>query len=157
MQHAARLYASGVVPTKKAAALALGLKPVSFYQATSKTMGSPLLLDTINNTTQQVAERTVDVGALLARLSVEAIGTIDHIRRNGTSEDIRLKAAIDLADRGPQTSKVQKHQVESFTLDGKDVEAIRRAMVESIQVAQLTESVAGHFEQVSTTEMKDDK
>lgn len=145
------------MPTKKAAALAVGLNPAYMYQATAPASGTPLAHDLMTDVTTQIHERAIDVGALLHRLSVEAIATIDNVRRNGTTEDIRLKAAIDLADRGPQTSKVQKHQVETFTLDGKDVEAIRRAMVEGIDVTKLHGEVSGHFEQVGSLEaLRDD-
>lgn len=154
--HATRLYATGAVPTKKAAAEAVGLKPITFYTATSRKIGTPLAHALMEDVTTQVHERAIDVGALLARLSVEAIGTIDHIRKNGTTEEIRLKAAVDLADRGPQTSKVQKHQVETFTLDGKDVEAIRAAMAESVRVRELHGEVEGHFEQLGTLEGSSD-
>lgn len=150
--HAARLYASGAMPTKKAAALAVGLKPTTLYATTGRASGSPLAQSLMEDVQTQVHERAIDVGALLHRLSVEAISTIDHVRRNGTTEDIRLKAAIDLADRGPQTSKVQKMQVESFTLAGKDVDAIRQAMAESVRVQQLHADVTGDFEQLGAME-----
>lgn len=155
VEHALRLYSMGTAPTKKKAAEMVGLTPASLYGMTGAFNGNNLARRFLEDTSAQIHERAVDVGALLHRLSLEAIGTIDHIRKNGTTEDIRLKASIDLADRGPQTGKIQKHQVESFTLAGKDVENIRRAMLEGADVQSLYGEVAQDFEQVTTTSTSD--
>ena len=153
--HALRLYSMGTAPTKKKAAEMVGLTPATLYGVTGAFNGNNLARRFLDDTSAQIHERAIDVGALLHRLSIEAIGTIDKIRRDGTTEDIRLKAAIDLADRGPQTGKIQKHQVESFTLAGKDVENIRRAMLEGADVHALYNDVTQDFEQVTSTAVSD--
>ena len=148
MKHALRLYASGAAPTKKAAAEAAGLKPVTMYIATSPTLGETHNTRFMQELDSDIQTKAIDVGVLLDKLSVEAVHTIHHIRNNGSSEALRLKAAMDLADRGSRTGKIQKHQVESFTLTGRDVEALSAAMLESKHVSALHEEVQGNFEKV---------
>ncbi len=145
--HALRLYASGAVPTKKAAAEAMGLSPQTLYIASTK---SPAAQGIHSKTMSAIEEKTVSMSALLATLSRKAVEQIGFMMENSDSEAIRLKAAIDLADRGPESSKIQKHQVESFTLTGKDVESLAAAMMESGRIESLRSKVEANFEQVST-------
>lgn len=148
VRHALRLYVTGAVPTKKAAALAVGLKPISLYQSIMPSLGDTHNTKFMETLDQNIQEKAINVGVLLDRLSVEALDTINHIRTQGSSEALRLKAAIDLADRGSRTGKIQKHQVESFTLNGRDVEALQAAMLESGRVTALHGEVQGNFEKV---------
>lgn len=83
----------------------------------------------INNTALQTTE-------LIDKLSRRAIEVIGTQMEDASSEALRLKAAIDLADRGSETSKIQKHQVESFTLSSQDARAIAESMVAAATVRQ---------------------
>lgn len=76
----------------------------------------------INNTALQTTE-------LIEKLSRRAIEVIGTQMEDASSEGLRLKAAIDLADRGAETSKVHKHQVESFTLSSQDARGIAESLV----------------------------
>ncbi len=85
--------------------------------------------DHINNTALQTNELIDKLG----RRAIEVIGTT---MEDGSSEALRLKAAIDLADRAPETSKIHKHQVEGFMLGSEDARAIAESMVAAAAVRQ---------------------
>ncbi len=145
---ATRMYATGAAPTKKAAAEAMGLSPQSLYIASTK---SPAVQKIMDDTTQEVSAKAISISALLTQLSRRAVETIAGLMDESEDETIRLKAAQDLADRGPETSKIQRHQVESFTLHGKDVDRLAAAMLEGHSIESLKGEVQGDYEQVSVT------
>ena len=60
----------------------------------------------------------------MTELGRKAVQKLAHLMEWSGQEAIQLRAAIDLADRSPETQKVQKHQVESFSLSGKDAKEI---------------------------------
>jgi len=152
--NALRLYNSGVARTKKEAAEMAGLSSAGFYMPTMPSLGKTAMSAYGQMISDSIQEKAINVGALLDGLAVQAVATINHIRNEGASEALRLKAAIDLADRGSKTSKVQKLSVESFTLNNKDVEAISAAMLESREVLQLKGEVQGHYEETYTEPKK---
>jgi hypothetical protein len=129
---AARLYATGLVPTKREAGLAVGLHPLYFPMLTQR---NPVVRSYMEEVMSQVEDQTVDVSLLLDRLGRAAVGKLATLMQNASSEGIQLKAAQDLADRSPRTQKVQRidANVGSFTLAGADVEALTRAMRESAE------------------------
>jgi cell division protein ZapA (FtsZ GTPase activity inhibitor) len=77
---------------------------------------------------------TADIGAVMHQLSLKALGVIENTMHDASSEALRLKAAQDLADRGPQTSKVQRHQMETFNVSAELAKDLAAAMVESARV-----------------------
>lgn len=97
----------------------------------------------INNT----ALKTNELIEKLSRRAVEVIGTT---MEEASSEGLRLKAAIDLADRGSETSKIHKHQVESFTLGAEDARNIAESMVAAAALrAKHTPLRLGDFDKVT--------
>jgi hypothetical protein len=123
---AARLYATGLA-NKKQASEAAGLHPAYFGMLSNRNGHMQNLLAQLD---QELMSDTVDMNKALTRLSRIAVGRIAGLM-DSDKQDIALKAAIDLADRGPETQKVQRLEIASFTMDGKDVEALAAALVES--------------------------
>lgn len=124
---ATMLYASGVAATKREAALAAGLAPQTFYM--SSTMSEPT--QRLHNEIQElIADESVRTSAILEKLGRRAIGTIAQLMETGKDE-IKLKAAQDLADRTPDTQRTQQVVVPTFSLAATDVAALAAALVES--------------------------
>lgn len=124
---AIRAYHSGAVKTVKEAAEIAQIHP----QYLSQLMSSPVAKEYIMEFDAKQEEKIISTTALLEKLSRDAVHTMANLMRNSSNENIILKAAQDLMDRGPETSKIQKHQVESFTLSGKDAKEIAAALVAS--------------------------
>lgn len=125
------LYASAAVKTKREASAVVGLHP---HYLTMLTNYNPLAQAELRRLMDSVDDANLDMTKLLHKLSIAALDTIASTMSHGSSEALRLKAAQDLADRGPQTSKVQKHQVESWRIDPADAQRIAQAMVETAQI-----------------------
>lgn len=133
------LYTGGIVKTKKAASAAAGLHPAYF---TVLSTANPVVKEHVAKLTEQIDAETVDMATLLHKLSVKALGKIEETMDSSGSEHLRFKAAQDLADRGPQTTKVQRHQVESVRMDAKDVAALASTMVEAARIRQMNAHLA---------------
>lgn len=88
----------------------------------------------MNSVDQAIEEKTIDMAELLKRLGREAVLKTATLMRSAGSENIQLAAARDLADRSTETSKIQKIQVEPFTLDPDAGKALAAALVEAAQV-----------------------
>ena len=131
---AARLYGSGVVPTKKEAAKAAGIAEQYFSQLSGPN-GSPAVKKVISDVGEAIQDQTVDMGEVLRQLGRESIGTINDIRTGSESEMMQFKAAQDLADRSAEVSKTQKHAIAALTLEGKDVLALQEALLEGKKIA----------------------
>jgi len=127
---AAQLYATGAAPTKKVASEMAGLHP----NYLTMLRDNPAVQDIISGTQTRVSDEAVSASALVQTLAAEAIETIAKIMRSSGSEALKLKAAVDLADRAPETSKVQKHAVASFSLNSVDAKDLARALVEAAGV-----------------------
>jgi hypothetical protein len=140
---AIEMYATAAAATKHEAARAVGLSPASFYV---RSTVDPRINEAIDERRDQITRRAVDMSALLRKLSEKAINKMDELMDTSKSEDIQLRAAIQLADRGPETSKIQRHQVMTMSLEGKDAQAIAEALVKSAQVRhEHVEAASGDF------------
>lgn len=117
---AARLLASGAASTKAEAARAVGL---SVFPSEASVEAERL--------TARIDDTTVATSVLLRQLGREGLLTIAEIMRNGTSETNKLIAARDLADRGPETSKVQRHSVMTANLSSEDIRSLVAALTVS--------------------------
>lgn len=126
---AIRLYATGACKTKKAASAAAGLHP-NYLSMLTSTNGSDQVKRLLNDVDAMIEDKTVETSAIITMLGRKAIGRLAHMM-DSASEGIALKAAVDLADRSPETAKTQKMQVESFSLSGQDAKELALAMVES--------------------------
>jgi len=124
---ALRLYVHGVCKTQKEAAVAAGLSHMHFHSIVKSPAGQHYM----KTAHELIEQHANDTNMLIQKLSHRAIQVLGTLMEDAGKEDVRLRAAQDLADRGPETSKIQRHQVESFTLAGSDA----RALAESIMMA----------------------
>lgn len=91
----------------------------------------------------------MSLSAVIARLSAKALDVMEDQINNGTTEEVKFKAAKDILDRNPETSKTNKVQVESFTLAGRDVQALATALAEGRRALPTdAEVVSGDFVKV---------
>lgn len=87
-----------------------------------------------NEVDMMVNDATISTRVLIEKLSRKAIGKLGNLMDTGEDDSIRLRAAIDLADRGQETSKIQRLQVESLHLTREDNRALAEAMVRAAEV-----------------------
>lgn len=143
---ASRLYASGSVPTKEEAAKAAGLSPSYFYVASSPGNGREEVHELMDQVDSDIHDKTIEMTATLISVGREALSEIRHLMKSTKNEAIKLGAAKDLADRSPETSKVQKHQVESLSLSGHDARQLASALVAATEARRLYgDQVNGDF------------
>lgn len=148
---AARLYASGAVATKVEASEAAGLHPSYFTLITSpgNTQFRPEVAELMDEIDQQIHDKTVDMSTVLQAVGREALSRMRGLMKESRNEAIVVKAAADLLDRSPETSKIQKHQVASFAVSGDDAKLLASAMVRSAQArAQFAEVTQSDFVRV---------
>jgi hypothetical protein len=127
-----RLYVHTAVPSLSKAADAVGLNP-RYLALMSRTSAGKEFMKTAHEHINNTALQTNELIERLGRRAVEVIGTT---MEDASSEALRLKAAIDLADRAPETSKIHKHQVEGLMLSGEDARQIAESMVAAAAVRQ---------------------
>lgn len=132
-KQALRLYATGAVKTLAEAARATGIAPGTAYVAHASATGRREVARVDNN---QV-EKAVNVSQLIASLSTKAVEKVATLMEKGSSEGIQLRAAQDLLDRNPETSKTQKVQVSDLTMQDKDAKLLAAAMVEAAKLRAL--------------------
>ena len=153
---AAQLYATGVMPTKKAASEAAGLHPN--YLSMLMNAGNPKVIGIVEKIESMMLEENVDMSKIVQAAGKRAIRNIAAIMENGGKEENRLRAAIDLADRYPDTAKTQKIQNTSFSIDEESAKALTAALVESSRgYREKMEIAAGDYVRVNTdssTELK---
>jgi len=134
------LFETGVVKTKAEAAEMVGISRAHFYNMTNLNGATRHMANEIQS---MVKDESVATSKILQIISRKAIGKLDQLMDSG-NETIAFRAAQDLADRGPETQKTQKLQVESLTITGEDARALAAAMVESAQVQKDYRDVGVH-------------
>lgn len=141
---AARLYATAIAPTKKAACEAAGLEP----NALSQLRNEPKLNSLIARIDRDLESGVVDMQEVIRTLGRQAVRNIGQIMCDDSVKDeVRLTAARDLADRSPETSKTLKLQTEtSLTISDENANLIRSAMLESARARlQYAEAAKGDY------------
>lgn len=140
VKHAARLYALGLVKTQKDAANAVGLAP---YYLNQLFNGNDMVQSFAKELDDRLANEAIQASAILQIAGRRAISNIAHLMEDqGVKDDIRLKAAIDLADRSPEMQKVQRVDVSGLSIGEGDARAIASALLESAQERQRYAKVA---------------
>lgn len=143
---AAALYGSGKARSKREACQAVGLNPAYL----TLLRDNPEVTSIVEEAAHSVNFQTKDAGALLAQLGRRALKNIHTIMEDGESEANRLRAAIDLADRSPETGKIIKAHVTSFNIDAGDASKLASAMVEAARAkAQWASEVQDGFVRVA--------
>lgn len=147
-----RLYVHAAVPNITEAARAVGLHP-RYLAKVARSRAGIEFMETAHTLINNTALQTTELIEKLSRRAIEVIGTT---MEEASSEAIRLKAAIDLADRGPETSKIHKHQVESFTLGSDDAREIASAMVQAAALrAKHADLKDSNFDRVNLDAVED--
>lgn len=139
IRHAARLYASGAVRTKQEAAEAVGVNPSYFNIVTQPghARSNPQIIELMDEIERSIHDKTVSLSSVIEAVSREAVEEMRDLINNSQNEAIRLKAASDILDRNPETSKTQKHQLSSFSLGSEDAKALAAALVKSAEAQRL--------------------
>lgn len=143
-----RLWAAGL-GTKKHIAQSIGISPNSIYHNTMHAVINPNAAATVQRINALIEDETVEIGKALRLAGRRAVTKIVNTMENASSEVLQFKAAQDLADRSPETSKTQKLAVTSFSLTGDDVRDLARSMVEAAEAKRDFADVAkGDFVKV---------
>lgn len=132
---AARLYASGAVKTKREAAEAVGLDPQYFYQISRPAVSNPEVTSIVGEIDHAIQDKTVALSTVIALAARKAVQRVNALM-DSANEHIQLKAATDILDRNPETSKTQKVLSASFSIEGKDAAEIAAALVRSAQLRE---------------------
>lgn len=142
---ALRMYAFGACKTLGEAAEVVGLSPVWL----SLKKNSPAGQAYMQSAQQILDDKTASTSEIISRLGRRGIEVIAGFVEDTADKKLQLRAAIDLADRAPETSKVQKIQMESFTLAGKDAKALAEALVAGRSVNEQFQHLStGDFDMV---------
>lgn len=142
---ALKLYVSGAARTQEEAAAIVGCHKQSVSNMRRTKTGREFE----DGFDSGVTERMMSLSAVIDRLSKKAVVVMEDLIDNGSTEDVRFKAAKDILDRNPETSKTNKVQVESFTLSGRDAKELALAMTEGrLAVAKFEEATEGDFVRV---------
>ena len=123
---ALKLYVSGAARTQREAAEVAGVSSATVSNARRSLAGQAYE----DNFDSQVSERSMSLSALIVKLSEKALYVMETQIENGSTEDVKFKAAKDILDRNPETSKTNKVQVESFSLSSRDAKELAAALVE---------------------------
>lgn len=144
IRHAARLYASGAVRTKQEAAEAVGVNPSYFNVVTQPghARSNPEIIKIMDDIERAIQDKAVSLSSVIESVSREAVAEMRDLINHSQNEAIRLKAASDILDRNPETSKTQKHQLSGFSLGSEDAKALAAALVKSAEAQRLYGSQA---------------
>lgn len=143
---ALRIYAYGSVRSMAEAAVAMDLNEGYLSLMKNSIPGKAFM----ESAEQIIADKTLDGHELLNRLGRRALEVTAGLMENSDSDNIKLKAAIDLTDRSPEYSKVQKMEIQSFTLTGKDAKSIADALVRGRSVhEQYAQLASGDYNRIT--------
>jgi hypothetical protein len=144
-----RLYGSGIAKTMEEASRLANLNPMTLYGMNAANNPEFKRLVGLAEEHRDIA--TGDISIVLQRLGRKALDTINRLREDAESEAVQLKAAIDLADRSSETSKIQRHAIATISIEGEDVERLTKTLVESASVrVEYAHLASGDFVRVST-------
>jgi hypothetical protein len=147
---AARLYASGAVPSKREACRAVGLN--EHYLSILSSAGNPEVNSILDETDRAIKDQTVALSKVISLLSRKAAGRMNGLI-DSQNEYIALRASTDLLDRDPQSSKTMKAQITTFNMDGSDIRELAKALVAGAKTREkFAEVAAGDFVKVNTEE-----
>lgn len=127
---ATRLYNSGLAKTKGEAADMAGLARSVFYTVSITDVKVASLATQVQ---KELEDETIDAAKLIKRLGRRGLGIVAEIAENPLNKsETRLKAAQDLADRSPETSKIININARVETpLSEDQIATLRRGMIEA--------------------------
>lgn len=134
VKSAIRLYVSGAAPTQKEAAQLAGIN-AKHFQIQKR---NPFVKAYIRQIEADIDAGTVQMSNVIRELGRRGVETIAKMMESDEVKDeLRLKAAVDLADRSPETSKTNKLSIEGgLTIQSADVSRLMAALVEGAEVAK---------------------
>ena len=139
---AARLYASGLAPTKGQAADAAGLSRQTFYLVSSPGVDNPEIKNLLGETDRIVLDKTATLSSRVHALADRAVETLHRLVQSN-NEHVALKAASDVLDRVPETSKTLKHEVRGgFALGHEEAKLLATALAAGARVREKNELLA---------------
>jgi methanogenic corrinoid protein MtbC1 len=132
---ALRLHTVGAVKTVKEASRIAGIDRHYMSQLRCR---SPLVKAYVKKLEDDIDAGAVNMSSTMQELGRRGVQRIAELMESDeVKDDLRLRAAIDLADRSPETSKTNKLSIESdLTLREGDAKALIAALVEAAQVTQ---------------------
>lgn len=146
---AAHLYSTGIAKTLKEAGELAGLGKNCIYPMNSS--GNEEFQELKAASERRALIATGDINMVLQMLGREAVAKIADLMDSAEKEEVQLKAAVDLADRSQETSKVQKLIVGAISLDGADVDKLTAAMVEAAEAQRINvRATVGDYVTVDT-------
>lgn len=147
VNNAIRLYASGAVKTKGEAERVAGLAKGGFYVLRR----NPMVNAAIAKISQEIDSGTINMADAIQRLGRHGVAKIAQLMETAVKEEVQLKAAQDLADRSPETSKTHKVALEAdVTLPASTVSDLARALVEQASRRErYIEAAQGDYVKVS--------
>lgn len=122
---AIQLWATAGAPTQKAAAAAVGLTEASLSLSLRHSMEAQALVSDLQSAVQS---KVIDLSKVIELMSGRALEVIGNLMTQADKEDVRLKAAQDVLDRNPITSKTRRIMVEPLSLAGRDISVLARAL-----------------------------
>jgi hypothetical protein len=126
---ALRLIHSGAVRTQLEAARVVGVT----YGHISKARRNPMTQLYIRKLEEQLDQNAINMSAAVQELGRRGLLTIaKFMESTEVKEELRLRAAMDLADRSPETSKTSRLSIEGdITLREGDAARLIAALVEA--------------------------
>lgn len=115
-----------------------GLHPHSFTVISNKSDPVKKLLNDLEG---RLADDALDMSVVQRTLGRAALIKIAKLMDSG-NETVALKAAQDIADRSPEVSKIQRHEVATISLGTDDAKALAAALVESAKARESYADVA---------------
>ena len=145
---AARLYASGAVPSKRAACRAVGLN--EHYLSILSASGNREVNTLMSQVDREIEDETVALSRVLALVSREAAKRMRELIQSD-NEHVALRASSDVLDRNPESSKTFKASVTTWSLDSEDARALAKALVDGAKIKEQFLPVAStNFVRVDT-------
>ena len=130
---AARLYASGAVKSKREACQAVGIGEQYLSTLSRASVANPEITSIIGEVDHAIQDKTVALSTVIALAARRAVEKVNKLMDSG-NEHIQLKAATDILDRHPETSKTQKVLSASFSIEGKDAAELASALVRAAEL-----------------------
>jgi hypothetical protein len=130
------LYESGTVKTKSEALKTVGLSSTALWAAEQSPAGTAY----VETMTQIVRDRVIDINLLIDKMTRRAVEIVGDLAENAGKDDVRLRAAQDILDRGSRTAKVHKAQVAIAKITDTQAQNLAEALVAS---AEMRKQMAG--------------
>src|SRR4030095_7318888 len=97
-----------------------------------------------NDIADRIMDKATEMAPLMNELGRRALAKIATLMESAGKEEVQLRAAIDLADHSPETTKTQRLDVTSLSLSGQDAKELAEVLVESARAREKFSHVAEH-------------